>query len=60
MLAGLAEDLWSTLDELRALTAGAEVFEPSPRRNRADAEHAAWRAALERSRHWQRRRTGCP
>ena len=58
MLAGLAEDLWSTLDELRALTAGAEVFEPSPRRNRADAEHAAWRAALERSRHWQRSADG--
>ncbi len=54
MLAGLAEGIWSTLDELRALTAAAEVFEPSPRRNRADAEHAAWRAALERSRHWQR------
>ncbi len=54
MLAGLAEGIWSTLDELRALTAAAEVFEPSPRRNRADAEHAVWRAALERSRHWQR------
>jgi glycerol kinase len=54
MLAGLAEGVWSSLEELRGLTAGGEVFEPTPRRARADADYAAWRAALERSRRWER------
>jgi len=54
MIAGLTEGVWSSLGELKALTAHAEVFEPAPRRGRADADYAAWRSALERSRHWQR------
>ncbi len=54
MLAGLAEGVWSSLEELRALVTNAEVFEPAPRRGRADADHAGWRAALERSRRWER------
>jgi len=53
MLAGLAEGFWGSIDEVRDLAGDVEVFEPSPRRGRADAEHAAWRAALSRSRHWQ-------
>jgi len=53
MLAGLAEGVWSSLEELRALTTDAEVFEPAPSRGRADADHAGWRAALERSRRWE-------
>ena len=52
MLAGLAEGVWGSLEELRALTGTAEIFQPAPRRGRADADHATWRAALERSRHW--------
>jgi len=54
MLAGIAEGLWSSPEELMALDAGVEVFEASPRRARADADHAAWRAALERSRRWEK------
>ena len=54
MIAGLTEGVWSSLGELKALTAHAEVFEPAPRRGRADADYAAWRGALERSRNWER------
>ncbi len=54
MLAGLAEGVWSSLEELRALATNADVFEPEPRRSRADADHAAWRTALARSRGWAR------
>jgi glycerol kinase len=54
MLAGLTEGVWSSAKELRALAINADVFEPEPRRARADADHAAWRKALERSRRWAR------
>ena len=54
MLAGLAEGVWGSLEELGALPTRAEVFEPAPRRGRADADHAAWTRALERSRGWER------
>ena len=57
MLAGLAEGVWSSVEELRALATNAEVFEPAPRRGRADTDHAAWLAALERSRGWERTST---
>lgn len=51
--AGLTEGFWGSLGDLRALTADAEVLEPASRRAKPDAEHAAWRSALERSRHWE-------
>jgi glycerol kinase len=54
MLAGLAEGVWGSLSDLQAVTASSEVFEPTPRRGRADTDYAAWRNALERSRHWER------
>jgi glycerol kinase len=54
MLAGLSEGVWGSLDELKALATNPAVFEPSPSRRRADADHAAWRTALERSRGWER------
>ncbi len=54
MLAGLAEGVWGSLEELGALATSAEVFEPASRRGRADADHAAWATALERSRGWER------
>ena len=57
MLAGLAEGVWSSVEELRALATNTEVFEPAPRRGRADTDHAAWLAALERSRGWERTST---
>ena len=54
MLAGLSEGVWGSLEELKSLATNPAVFEPSPRRRRADADHAAWRTALERSRGWER------
>ncbi len=54
MLAGLAEGVWGSVEDLRALTAGGDLFEPSSRRSRADADHDAWLSALERSRRWER------
>ena len=54
MLAGLAEGVWGSLTELQSLTTSAEVFEPAPRRGRADTDYAAWLKALDRSRHWER------
>jgi glycerol kinase len=58
MLAGLAEGFWSSLDELRSLNGGAQVFEPTPKRGRAEADYKAWRAALKRSRGWERHSPG--
>ena len=52
MMAGLAEGVWSSLEELKTLTAAADVFEATPRRGRPDTDYAAWRTALERSRRW--------
>jgi len=62
LMAGLAEGVWNSLDELKALTADCEVFAPAPGRGRADADHAAWRTALERARGWERAQgaTGSP
>jgi glycerol kinase len=54
MLAGLVEGVWSSPEQLRALVAGADVFEPATSRARADAAYALWHAALGRSRHWER------
>ena len=59
MLAGLAEGVWSSLEELGALGTRRDVFEPDSRRGRrADADHAAWQRALERSRGWERNSPG--
>ena len=52
-LAGLAEGVWGSLDDLAALwteeaafaPAGAEATMPTP-------AHRAWRRAVDRSRHW--------
>ena len=53
MLAGLAEGVWSSLEELRAIDTSTEVFVPGPGQRRANADHVAWLAALERARHWE-------
>ena len=54
MLAGLAEGVWGSLEDLENLTSGdGELFEPSPRRGRADADYAGWQGALGRARHWE-------
>jgi glycerol kinase len=51
-LAGLAEGVWATVDDVgRQWQLDAE-FHPNPDRSAADALHAQWLRAVERSRHW--------
>ncbi|QGG95570.1 glycerol kinase GlpK [Actinomarinicola tropica] len=51
-LAGLAEGVWSSPEEVEALWARAGRFEPTSDRAAADAAHAVWLRAVERSRGW--------
>ncbi len=50
-LAGLAEGVW-TLEELRSRWTLDTAVEPTADRTAADAAHATWLRAVERSRHW--------
>ena len=51
-LAGLAEGVWASVDDvLAAWTLDAE-FSPAADREAVDAGHAGWRRAVERSRAW--------
>jgi glycerol kinase len=50
-LAGLAEDLWD-LDALDELWTSTATTEPSTDRAAADARHAVWLRAVQRSRAW--------
>jgi glycerol kinase len=51
-LAGLAEGVWSSLDEVAALWRPGAEFTPSADRDLADLAHAGWLRAVERSRGW--------
>ena len=51
-LAGLAEGVWSSLDEVGGQWHLDVRFEPSGDRDGADAAHTQWRRAVERSRGW--------
>jgi glycerol kinase len=51
-LAGLAEGVWSSTDELAEHWALDARFEPRISPGGADARHQGWRRAVERSRHW--------
>jgi glycerol kinase len=51
-LAGLAEGLWPSLAALAEEWTLDAVFEPNPERAAADAAHATWLRAVERSRGW--------
>ncbi len=54
-LAGIAEGVWSSLDEVAALperTGADRVFQPNPDRGRADAGYALWQQAVRRSLAW--------
>lgn len=53
-LAGLAEGVWSSLDELAGHWALEHRAEPVMDRAVADAAHAMWLRAVERSRDWAR------
>jgi glycerol kinase len=52
MLAGLAEGVWSSLEEVSSLWALDRAFDPAASAVAADALHAGWLAALERARAW--------
>ena len=51
-LAGLAEGVWSSLAELAGLWSAETVFEPQLPVELADATHAVWRRAVEKSMGW--------
>ncbi|MGD0749325.1 MAG: FGGY-family carbohydrate kinase, partial [Acidimicrobiales bacterium] len=51
-VAGLAEGVWSSLDELTALWQAETVFEPQLPAELTDAVHESWRRAVEKSRGW--------
>jgi glycerol kinase len=51
-LAGLAEGVWSSLEELAALWEADTVFEPQLPIELADATYAVWGRAVERSKGW--------
>jgi glycerol kinase len=51
-LAGLAAGVWGSLDDLAATRAVDRTFTPRASAVAADAAHAGWRAAVERSLDW--------
>jgi glycerol kinase len=52
LLAGLAEGVWADLDAVRSRWELDATFEPNTDRTTADAVHATWLEAVERSRAW--------
>ncbi|MGD0393590.1 MAG: glycerol kinase GlpK [Acidimicrobiales bacterium] len=51
-LAGLAEGVWGSLDDLAARWTADEEFTPSAPGSESESAHGAWLRALERSRGW--------
>ncbi len=51
-LAGLAEGVWGSLDELAGLWTEEAAFAPVEEATVTDAAHRAWLLAVDRSRHW--------
>jgi glycerol kinase len=51
-IAGLAEGVWSSLDELAARWETDRLFEPQLPTELADATYAVWRRAVEKARGW--------
>ncbi len=51
-LAGLAEGVWGSLEELGGLWSASSRFEPALPTEVTDALYAVWRQAVERSRGW--------
>jgi len=52
LLAGLAEGMWGSIDELAGLWTPEAEMAPRVTKAGADAHHQGWRRALERSRAW--------
>jgi glycerol kinase len=59
-LAGLAEGMWGSLDELTALWSASAQFEPELPVELTDAVYAVWTRAVERSRGWAAGEPGRP
>jgi glycerol kinase len=53
-LAGLAEEVWGSLDELAGLWTEDEAFAPQAALEEVEVDHRAWGRAVDRSRHWSR------
>jgi len=53
-LAGLAEGIWTSLDEITANWQVEHEARPADDTTVADADYAQWRRAVERSQHWAR------
>jgi glycerol kinase len=51
-LAGLAEGIWTSLDEVAAAWQQDAKFSPIEDRAAADIAHQLWLSGVERSRHW--------
>jgi glycerol kinase len=51
-MAGLAEGVWGSLDDLTSLWAEDASFRPGADRAAADLAHASWARSVERSRGW--------
>jgi glycerol kinase len=51
-LAGLAEGVWSSADEVGASWQAAATFEPKASRDEMDSLYAGWQKAVERARGW--------
>ncbi len=54
-LAGIAEGVWSGLDDVASLLSDSDAdrrFQPDPDRRRADADYAQWQRAVSRSLAW--------
>ncbi len=54
-LAGLGVGYWKNMDDLETQWQVDRVFEPKMERDRAQALHAGWRKAVERSKDWEKR-----
>jgi glycerol kinase len=52
LLAGLAEGIWGSLDEIASGWAHAAVVEPGPDRSGAETAYQGWLRAVERARDW--------
>ena len=52
LLAGLAEGVWGSLDDIASVLAHDAAVEPAADRSGADAAYRGWLRAVERTRHW--------
>ena len=51
-LAGLAEGVWSSTEEVAALWQAEATFTPRAPQSVVDSRYATWRRAVDRSRRW--------